>query len=230
MKRNAATTLLSISLIASCDLSIGADILKKSGSQLISIVEKSEKIEDSSSPVSHWEVTKRFPKLVESHPQAETVNRLILQLVEKYRCDTKGDETFTAQLTYSSQNILSFRYEAMWLCPPMWSPQSDEGAMTIDLISGRILDISGEFTSKEDRKAVMSKARKGIRNNIAAEEKANDISCSDTDSVDAFYITDSDIVFLHTAKAQDDVTCSTTFHFGKKEIANYLKTGSRLLD
>ncbi|MCX2781042.1 hypothetical protein [Microbulbifer thermotolerans] len=228
--RKTVTGLISAILVASCDLSAGADELKSGDTQLISIVEKSEKVEDPESPVGYWEITKQFPQVANSHDQAKTVNGLINQLVEKYSCNGTGDETFTAELTYSSQDVLSFRYETMWLCPPMLSPESAEGTLTVDLTSGRKLDIDSEFASEDDRKTVMSRVRKGIGDNITSLEKANGIRCGNKSSVDDFYITESDIVFLHTAKTHDEVTCSTAFHFGKEEISDYLKTGSRLLN
>lgn len=100
-----------------------------------------KEIESDESPVGFWEVNKTLPTVsIAKAPLSENKINLSLQaLSEHFACDNGGDQTFLSEVLHNGSGSLSIKYEAMWLCATMPSPDSMAGIISYDLASGREL-------------------------------------------------------------------------------------------
>ena len=231
--RKVLAALLSTTLLASCDLnaSSGKNPQQAGASpdSVFTLVEVSEKVEDPASPFGYWEVTKSFPKLSDSQSSAQAVNGAIEQIVSKYSCDSPGDEAFNSEVSYSSGELLSFHYEAMWMCQSMPSPDSTTGAATFDLKTGQLINIDSEFSSPDKKKAAYTLLREALDKKVSQIEQDNGMTCNNRSSLDGYYVTDSEIVFLHDASTHDESVCGTEVALKKSDAGKYLRGDSLLL-
>ncbi len=103
-------------------------------------------------PFGYWEITRVYPEIVsESHPQvAEAANGRIAALIDQYRCDGLGDQSFRTQEVYLGNGLLSIAYEATWMCASMESPDSESGFLNLDLSDGTEVKLEEQFRGPSD--------------------------------------------------------------------------------
>ena len=162
-----------------------------------SYVEVKEKTTTSSSPLGYWEKTLRYPQLKNNfNSQAVTViNESVVQLTNKYKCETEGDHDFESEVTLANSVLISFKYNAMWLCDTMPRPDSAIGAATLDLETGAEIKLADEVldkaTAEELRNIVLSKFKKLIneKNKVGA-------NCPLPTPSDMFYLYDLKSLFI----------------------------------
>jgi hypothetical protein len=193
----------------------------------IVIVEK--QLDDSSSPVGYWEISLSYPQL--KKPDNDTlvsVNKKIVALVNKYSCQGPGDQTFTAADIYSNGHVLSFYYEAMWMCATMPSPDSVSNTVSYNLETGAPLLIDKEFINSAARDRFIVHVNKLLQKKLEnLSEKSP--SCMPFNNVGHALLTSKGLAMRGLATMHGGSGCPDSVVIPKKDLSLFFKSNSLIL-
>lgn len=193
-------------------------------------VEVKEKITSDTSPLGYWEKVLRYPLLVKDFraPVKTLINDSVMQLTNKYKCDTDGDQTFEAEVTMVNAALIGFKYNAMWLCDTMPRPDSTVGAVTYDLETGAELKLVDEVIDKTAadnlRKMIVSKF-----NQLINDKNQSGANCPPPAPSDIFYLHDQSMVFRAEYPDHADSACEVEVAVSLTELKGFFKSSSKLM-
>ena len=197
---------------------------------VFSYVEVKEKITSDTSPLGYWEKSLRYPQLnKDSNVQVKTlINDSVIQLTNKYKCETEGDQMFEAEVTMVNTALISFKYNTMWLCDTMPRPDSTVGAVTYDLETGaehKLVDEVIDKTAADNlRKMIATKFNKLIH-----DKNQTGANCPPPAPSDIFYLHDQSMVFRAEYPDHADSACEVEVAVALTELKHFFKSSSKLL-
>ncbi|MGH9258309.1 MAG: hypothetical protein ACRD08_00185 [Acidimicrobiales bacterium] len=156
------------------------------------------------------------------------VNQTIAAHARKHACAGPGDQQFTAAVTRSDATVLSMKYEAMWMCPSMPAPQSNDGGLTFDLGTGRRVQLDEELADPARRDAL---DRRVVRDAMAAVSRKlgpGATECPEPVRTSEFYVTHSGVVFVGMFPAHVDAACAVEVSIPLGDLRSLLRSGSVL--
>ena len=184
--------------------------------------------------MGYWEQSLIYPKVVSGGTDTgrQTANSLIVALVEKYVCEEPGEHSFNASVTYASDNLISFRYENMWMCSGMPGPDSVSGAVTIDLHTGKDISLKSQLSNESPSNEKNSAELKDLvvaGLNAIIDKKSADLNCAQANDLGSYYLTVDDFIFLHLNPAHGGSVCDADYAIPKQQLKAFLRTDSVLL-
>lgn len=189
-----------------------------------------KEIADEHSPLGYWEVKKRYPVFssTDNASVAEMLNERINALVQRYSCNGNGEESFSVDNVFIDERLFSMRYEAMWMCGSMPSPDSAAGTLNIDLADGRDIVLRDQFRNEGMYKKFIHEAVTLMRVKLDEARSENGADCAAIASVGGFYIQTDGIVIESPRLSHGDSLCEVEVHFDKEAIVELLKPSSIL--
>jgi hypothetical protein len=189
-----------------------------------------KQIPDKSSPVGYWDINKSYPVITAAPRQdlVQSLNQKITALVNKYTCENKGEETVTAEVTLASDRIFSMRYESMWMCAMMPSPDSTSGTLNINSKDNTAIDLQSEFVDVNTYKGFVAKTLKRINQKNAERRAQQQTECAPVTKLGTFYVTPENLVVGTSPMAHGDTACEIEVAIPRREISAQLKPGSGL--
>lgn len=213
------------------DTSIKVDAKDSSANNsLFKYIEVSEKIDSPASPLGYWDKNLRYPQIIglSDSEMATNINKTIIKLVEEYKCSPEGEQGFESEVTFVNKSVISFKYDAMWMCDSMPGPDSVAGAATIDLSTGKIIVLADELI---DMTAVDK-----LKNRVAGEvhkllqaKNVTGADCPETSGEQLYYLTKDYIVFRASFSEHSDSACEVEAKINLNESRQFLKPNSKLL-
>ncbi len=190
------------------------------------MVNQEEGEDDAELPMGYWQSIKTYPEIYDviDTPVKEKINRAIVELASKYSCDEYGDYSFTGNVKYLSDDVLSVMYEVMWMCGSMPSPDSTVGSVTFNLDSGQVVILDEEFLDA----VAKDKFNLNIGEKIKLMNSAGSF-CLEHDQFDVYYRTESAFVFVMNVGRHSDSACISEIKFPIDDMKMYVKEGSGLL-
>jgi hypothetical protein len=187
------------------------------------IITTEKQLADASSPVGYWEIALTYPQFRETKNSAlESVNKQITDLVNRYSCQGPGDQTFTVEPIYSNNYVLSFYYEAMWMCAAMPSPDSRSGIINFNLETGMPLSIGKEFIDEAARERFIAQS-----NTTLKKEQAT--YCTPINNTSNALITEQGIKVKGASATHGEADCPVYVLIQKKEFPSFFRSDSILL-
>jgi hypothetical protein len=189
-----------------------------------------KQIPDKSSPLGYWDISKSYP-VISSAPGKDipqSLNQKIMALVNQYTCEGKGEETFTGEVTLASDRIFSMRYESMWMCATMPSPDSTSGTLNINIHDNTVLDLRNEFASDTAHKAFVEKTLLRINKKLSERRAQQKVECAPVMKFGNFYVTPETLVISTPPGAHGDTACDVEVAIPRRDISAQLKADSGL--
>lgn len=200
---------------------------ENNGLQIITV---EKQLDSSSSPVGYWEISLTYPQLKQTENKTlESVNKQITALVDKYSCQGKGDQTFTAEPIYSNGHVLSFYYEAMWMCETMPSPDSTSGTASYNLETGTPLSIQNEFIGASSQKRFIDLANQLLKNSLKKLPKEEISGCTPFTNVRDAQIVAQGIKMRGLSSIHGDQDCPISVLIPRTELGTFVKSDSVIL-
>ncbi len=178
------------------------------------------------SPLGYWRFLVEYPEIYGEFKKIvkERINKKIADFSIKYRCDERGDYSFSAQVKYLDEKFLSMTYETMWMCPQQASPGSTSGAFLFDLVTGDAALLKSEFIDSEKRDDFYLAASDKINKKLTSGGE-----CPVKDEFDYFYKVKGSLVFVAEMEHHSDSGCVTEIKYSLAKMKKYLKPNSILL-
>ena len=189
-----------------------------------------KQIPDTASPIGSWEIDKSCP-VMRTAPRQDSIaslNQKIMALVDQYTCEGKGDETFTGKVTLAGDRVFSMRYESMWMCATMPSPDSTSGTLNINIKDNSAIDLRNEFAGDSAYNTFLAKTLKRINQKVAERRAQQKVECTPVTQLGNFYITPEALVISTLPKSHGDTACDIELTIPRREISRQLKSGSGL--
>ncbi len=199
-------------------------------SAIYKYIDVKEKVAAAASPLGYWDITLHYPEVInlsDTNTQAE-INSHIKSLVNKYKCPTTGEQTFASEVTLANRQLISFKYDAMWLCDAMPHPDSTTGATTIDLASGKQINIAEQAIDARAYDKLQTRIISEI-NKLLTDKKAAGTRCPTPDSYANYYLTNENIVFRASYTAHSDSACGVEAKLDYATLRGFIKPQSKLL-
>ncbi len=222
IKKYALTLCISLSC-GSCSADVARDAPVETES-----FSRTEKVSDPASPVGYWVIDKRYPLFSDSDkdaPMASELNNRLQEVVERYQCDSGGDESFEAVVHTLEDDLLSLSYTAMWTCKSMPSPDSTEGSTTIALPSLKPVDLKAQFIDQERYEEFSSQIRS--LHSRKMEEKGKREDCP-FPQWEYFTVEPDSISFYFEASTHYPSECAAKIQIRRAELTKMLVSGSPL--
>ena len=213
------------------DVRIGAPVSPVAGNAIkyeMKIVKK--QIPDKSSPLGYWDINKSYPVIVAAPRQVllQSLNKNIMALVNQYTCENKGEETVMADVTLASDRIFSMRYESMWMCASMPSPDSNSGTLNINIKDNTVIDLRNEFAGDSTYKTFVAKTLKRINQKNTERRTQQQTECAPVTKLGKFYVTPENLVVGTSPTSHGDAACEIEVATPRSELSALLKPGSAL--
>jgi len=122
-------------------------------------INESKKLKSDLSPIGYWEINLKYPILNGSKDIVASINERIMELVTEFQCVNGGDFTFNSSLEYADSNLMSLKFERMWMCLPMPSPDSDQGVLNLNITKGVEIELANEVKSREAFSSIQDLAK-----------------------------------------------------------------------
>jgi hypothetical protein len=151
-----------------------------------------------------------------------------MALVNQYTCEGKGEETFTGVVTLASDRIFSMRYESMWMCATMPSPDSTSGTLNINIHDNTVLDLHNEFASDTAHKAFVEKTILRINKKLSERRVQQKVECAPVMKFGNFYVNPETLVISTPPGAHGDTACDVEVAIPRRDISAQLKADSGL--
>ncbi len=195
--------------------------------RLVSIEEGGD---DEGSPMGYWESLKTYPKIYGAIDPAVklNVNNSIVALANRYACDELGDYSFSSDVGYFDENLLSLSYEVMWMCSAMPSPDSTVGALVINLITGAPVILEGEFMDASSREMFYSDVANKMKGNLEGESYCSGLA-NNKGGFDFYYKAKNTLAFISNVDRHSDSGCIDRVEYTVTAMRKYLNSGSVLL-
>lgn len=191
------------------------------------IVTTDKKVDDPSSPVGYWEISLSYPQLDKAtSKEFQSINKQIAELVNKYSCQQDGDKTFTADPVSSNGHVLSFYYEAMWMCSTMPSPDSTSGTVSYNLDTGKPLAITNEFKDEASHKRFLALANQLLDNKLKKQPSTETSNCHPYTNANNALIDTRGIELKEISKADDEADCPVSVLIPKDKLTSFFKPDS----
>lgn len=180
-----------------------------------------EELPDENSPAGYWETDVRYPRFFSAEKDYELrpLNIQLEALHEKYSCTKRGDTSFSVDIKYISDGLVSLTYDAMWFCPNMVTPDSRSGVLNYNPKAGKNLVLADEIA---DGKA---DSLKGLLTKKAEQEANNgNEACHRSPAFDQSYRDDDMIVFRFSREEHGVEDCLISLPHD--QLKSYFKQGS----
>lgn len=182
-------------------------------------------------PFGYWEITRVYPEIVsESHPSvAEAANGRIAALIDQYRCDGLGDQSFRTQEVYLGPGLLSIAYEATWMCASMESPTSESGFLNLDLADGTDVKLEEQFRGPSDYAQFRNQAVQELNRELEEQVSDSDENCPDVGAFNGFHTDGTDLTVSSLADQEGNAACNVHVRFPLQSLEGKLRADSVLL-
>lgn len=194
------------------------------------VVTIEKQLNSPSSPVGYWETSLIYPQLKQTEDKTlDSVNKQITALVTRYSCHGSGDQTFTAEPIYSNGHVLSFYYEAMWMCESMPSPDSTSGTASYNLETGESLSINKEFIDASSQKRFIDLANQLLTENLKKLPKDEIAGCVPFTNAGNVLITPQGLEMRGLSAIHGEPDCTIGVLIPRTELGSLFKPDSVLL-
>lgn len=194
------------------------------------VVTVEKRLDSSSSPVGYWETSLTYPQLKQTGKKTlDSVNKQIAALVDRYSCQGLGDQTFAAEPIYSNGRVLSFHYEAAWMCESMPSPDSISGTANYNLESGASLSVNEEFIDASSQKRFLDLANQLLEQKLGTLPKEETSGCAPFESVRNALIAAQGIEMRGLSSVHGEPDCPVSVLIPENELGSFFKPGSVIL-
>ena len=215
-------------LVAGC--TAGNSQSNATESNELKVVTVDKKLDSPSSPVGYWEISLTYPQLKQTENKTfDSVNKQITALVDKYSCHGSGDQTFTAESIYSNGHVLSFYYEAMWMCESMPSPDSTSGMVNYNLETGTLLSVNQDFIDPSSQKRFIDFANQLLKKKLKELPKDEVSGCPPFENAGNALITAQGIEMRGLTSAHGEADCPVSVLIPKTELGSFFKPNSVIL-
>ncbi|MFC4258131.1 hypothetical protein ACFOZ5_03690 [Marinobacter lacisalsi] len=182
-------------------------------------------------PFGYWEITRVYPEILsDSHPLvADAANQKIAALIDQYRCDGLGDQSFRTQEVFLGNGLLSIAYEAMWMCAAMQSPASESGSLNISLTNGTEVKLEDQFRGPSDYAQFRNQAIRKLNREL--EDKVSDAGegCPEVRAFNGFHTDGTNLIVSSRSDQQDSTACDVEVSFRLQSLEGKLRADSVLL-
>lgn len=182
-------------------------------------------------PFGYWEVTRVYPEILsETHPSvAEAANGRISALIDQYRCDGLGDQSFRTQEVYLGTGILSIAYEATWMCASMEAPDGESGSLNLDLADGTDVKLEDQFRGPSDYAQFRSQAVQELNRELENQVAESGEPCPQVRAFSGFHTDGTDLTVSSMSDQEGFAACHVRVSFPLKSLERQLRADSVLL-
>ncbi len=163
-----------------------------------------EQKKDENSPLGYWDIDIAYPKLTgaKSGSSLEKINDSIFSLVNEYTCKGGGDKSFSSTIEFFNKKIFVMKYETMWMCSEMPHPDSDEGVVIYDLLTGETTSIE-KYKSPE----LEAEVRSLVSGNVRKSRLIDFAECSNVHPYNVVYPQKNKVIFSYVSNDHGDAEC-----------------------
>lgn len=182
-------------------------------------------------PFGHWEITRVYPEILsESHPSvAEAANGRIAALIDQYRCDGLGDQSFRTQEVYLGPGLLSIAYEATWMCASMETPDSESGFLNLNLADGSEVKLEEQFRGPSDYAQFRNRAVQELNRELEDQVSDSGEDCPEVRAFNGFHTDGTDLTVSSLSDRQGSAACNVHASFPLQSLEGKLRADSVLL-
>lgn len=182
-------------------------------------------------PFGYWEVTRVYPEILsDSHPMvADAANQKIAALIDQYRCDGLGDQSFRTQEVYLGNGILSIAYEATWMCASMQSPDSESGFLNLALSDGSEVRLEEQFRGPSDYAQFRNRAVRELKHELEEQVSEPEEGCPEISAFNGFHTDGKDLIVSSLSGQHGNTACDVDARFPLQSLEGKLRADSVLL-
>jgi hypothetical protein len=194
------------------------------------VVTVEKRFDSSSSPVGYWETSLTYPQLIQTGKTTlDSINKQIDALVERYSCQGSGEHTFAAAPIYGSGSVLSFYYEATWMCASMPSPDSVSGTVNYNLESGTSLSINEEFIDASAQRRFVDLANQLLEEKLRKLPKEEISGCKPFENASNALVSAQGIEMRSLSSVHGEPDCPVSVLVPETELGSFFKPNSVIL-